>query len=148
MEVYDSIKKLMSFGFLGFINYSRFKNFKNDSFELKDRLNSYNIKYPKTRAYNDYLLKESHIYFYGLIFNFVLILSTIFFGFTNTGLITVSFFILTELHLFNDIIFTTYHKYILNSENTLNLLFTVPLEYLILIPMVLGLLTVSLKPKN
>lgn len=148
MEIVNALKRLMSFAYLGFMNYNRYKNYKQDSLDLKDKLNHYNMKYPETKIYNDYLLKETTIYFYGLIFNFILILSSVFLGFKKLGLLAVVFFIITELHLFNDIVFNLYKKFTSQSQDLLNFYYTIPIDYLLIFSMIFGILAVTLKPKN
>ncbi len=147
MELINTIKRILSFGYLGFMNYNRYKNYQHDSLELKDRLNNYNMRYPQTKIYNDFLLKETTIYQFGLIFNFIMILSTVFLGLKSLGFIAVLFFIITELHLFNDVILNIYHKVILQSQDLKNIFYAIPLDYLIIFSMICGILALTLKPK-
>lgn len=148
MELVNTFKRILSFGYLGFINYNRYKNYQQDSLELKDRLNNYNMKYPQTKLYNDYLLKETTTYHFGLIFNFIMILSSVFLGFKSLGFIAVLFFIITELHLFNDVILNLYHKIFLQTQDVINIFYSIPLEYFIIFTMIFGVLALSFKPKN
>lgn len=148
MELINTFKRILSFCYLGFTNYNRYKNYQQDSLELKDRLNNYNMRYPQTKFYNDFLLKETTIYQFGLIFNFIMILTSVFFGLKSLGFVAVLFFIITELHLFNDVIFSLYHKIILQSQDTINAFYAIPIEYLIIFSMILGILALTFKPKN
>jgi len=148
MELLNTIKRILSFGYLGFINYNRYKNYQQDSLELKDRLNNYNMKYPETKLYNDYLLKETSTYHFGLIFNFIVILSSVFLGIKSLGFIAVLFFILTELHLFNDVILSIYHKFFNRSLDIVNLFYGIPIDNIIIFTMIFGILASSFKPKN
>jgi len=148
MELLNTIKRILSFGYLGFINYNRYKNYQQDSLELKDRLNNYNMKYPETKLYNDYLLKETSTYHFGLIFNFIVILSSVFLGIKSLGFIAVLFFILTELHLFNDVILSIYHKFFNRSLDIVNLFYGIPIDNIIIFTMIFGILALSFKPKN
>ena len=147
MELVNTFKRILSFCYLGFTNYNRYKNNQQDSLELKDRLNNYNMKYPQTKFYNDFLLKETTIYHFGLIFNFIMILTSVFFGLKSLGFMAVLFFIITELHLFNDVIFNLYHKIILQGQDTLNVFYAIPIDYLIIFSMIFGILALISKPK-
>lgn len=148
MDFINTMKRILSFSYLGFINYNRYKNYQHDSLELKDRLNSYNMKYPQTKFCNDFLLKEITTYQFGLILNFVLILSSVFLGFKKLGLFAILFFIISELHLFNDIILNLYNKIILESKDFTNFFYAIPIDYLILFSMLFGILALTFKPKN
>ena len=148
MELVNTFKRILSFGYLGFVNYNRYKNYQQDSLELKDRLNNYNMRYPQTKLYNDFLLKETTTYHFGLIFNFILILSSVFLGLKNLGFLAVLFFIITELHLFNDVILNIYHKIIPQSKDVINIFYAIPMDYLIIFTMIFGVLALSFKPKN
>ena len=148
MELVNTFKRILSFSYLGFVNYNRYKNYQQDSLELKDRLNNYNMRYPQTKLYNDFLLKETTTYHFGLIFNFILILSSVFLGLKNLGFLAVLFFIITELHLFNDVILNIYHKIIPQSKDVINIFYAIPMDYLIIFTMIFGVLALSFKPKN
>lgn len=148
MDLVNTFKRILSFCYLGFINYNRYKNYQQDSLELKDRLNNYNMKYPQTKFYNDYLLKETTTYHFGLIFNFIVILSSVFLGIKSLGFIAVLFFIITELHLFNDVIFNLYHKIFSQTQDVVNIFYAIPIDNLIIFTMIFGILALSFKPKN
>lgn len=147
MEFVNTIKRILSFCYLGFINYNRYKNYHQDSLELRDRLNNYNMKYPQTKFYNDYLLKETTTYHFGLIFNFIVILSSVFLGIKNLGFLAVLFFMITELHLFNDVIMNLYQKLFLQSQDVVKIFYSIPLDNLIMFTMIFGILALSFKPK-
>jgi len=147
MELVNTLNRVLSFGYFGFMNYNRYKNYHHDSLELKDRLNNYNLKYPQTKFYNDFLLKETTVYQFGLIFNFIMILSSVFLGFKNLGFFAILFFIITELHLFNDVIFNLYNKINTESKDIANIFYAIPIDYIIIFAMLFGVLALIFKPK-
>ena len=107
------------------------------------------MKYPQTKTYNDILLNNSMIYFYGLIINFLIILSCAFLGFRKIGILSVLFFIITELHIFNDIILNNYYKLKAQQNNNIfDMFYNIPLEHFATICMLLGIIALSLKPRK
>ncbi len=144
MEVINSIKRILSFTYFGLVNYVRYKNFSQEYLDMKDRLNSYNMKYPETRRFNNIMLENPMIYFYLLIINFIMILSSAFFGIKRFGVCCVLFFILTEYYLFNDVLIGNIYKFspqkFANLEDVIQL---IPNELVLVVCVILGILTVS-----
>ena len=147
MVVKNFLKRLFSFGFLGFVNFQRYKKYNLNSFELKDRLNNYNMKYPESKSINEFLKENLVNYLYILLANFVFIMFGVL-GFKFFGILSVLFFVFTELHLFDDKIMITFNSIISNKNHDWFKFFsTYSLDNLLILTMILGVLAVCFKNK-
>ena len=140
------IKLLFSYGYLGFINYIHFKNIKTESWDIKDRLKSYNMKYPITKQFNEIFLNNTRILHYLLLANFILIISAVLFRMKKFGYLSVFLFILNEFYLYNDIIMSNVSNFnAIKGKNVIDIIHGIPSEIACIISLLFGVLFVTSK---
>jgi hypothetical protein len=149
----NPIKTILSYGYIGFSNYMHFMNFKRESLDIKDRLNSYNMKYPITKVFNQIFLKETRIIYSLLIANFLFIISAILFKMKNLGYLIVLIFILNEFYFYDDILMSNISEYDLlngklNGNSVIDIIQKIPIDIVNIICLLFGVLFVTSKITN
>lgn len=145
----NPIKTILSYGYIGFSNYMHFKNFKRESLDIKDRLNSYNMKYPITKVFNQFFLKDTEILYYLLIANFLFIISAILLKMKNLGYLIVLIFILNEFYFYDDILMSNISDLdLLNKNYVLDMIQRIPIDIVNIICLLFGVLFVTSKITN
>ena len=130
-----------------------FMNFKRESLDIKDRLNSYNMKYPITKVFNQIFLKETRIIYSLLIANFLFIISAILFKMKNLGYLIVLIFILNEFYFYDDILMSNISEYDLlngklNGNSVIDIIQKIPIDIVNIICLLFGVLFVTSKITN
>lgn len=145
-NITNPLKLLLTYGYLGFTNYVHFKNFKTESWDIKDRLKSYNMKYPITKNFNEIFLSDLRILYYLLMINFLLIVSSVLLKMKNFGYLIVTIFILNEFYFYNDLIMTTLDNYDSIKANSVDIIIQkIPIDIAYIIALLFGILFVTSK---
>ena len=145
----NKIKLLFCYGYVGFSNYVHFKNYKTESWDVKDRLNSYNRIYPITKEFNQIFLNDIRILYYLLIANFIFIISAVVLRMKNFGYLIVLLFLLNEFYFYNDTIINNISNFkSVNANNILDIIQKIPSEICCIISLLFGVLFVSSKNSN
>ena len=145
-NITDPIKSLLSYGYIGFSNYMHFKNFKRESLDIKDRLNSYNMKYPLTKVFNTIFLKDTRILYYLLIANFIFIISAILLKMKNFGYLIVLLFIINEFYFYDDILMSNISDLdSLKGNSVIDIIQKIPIDIVNIICLLFGVLFVTSK---
>lgn len=148
-NITNPLKLLLTYGYMGFSNYVHFKNFKTESWDIKDRLKSYNMKYPITKQFNQIFLSEPRILYYLLILNFLLIMSSVLLRKKNLGYFIVIIFILNEFYFYNDLIMRNIYDFnTIKANSVLDLIQKIPIDIGFLISLLFGVLFVTSKNPN
>jgi hypothetical protein len=143
-SITNQIKVLLSYGYIGYCNYVHIKNFNTESWDIKDRLNSYNMKYPITINFNKFFLKDLRILYYALIINFIFIFSAAFFKIKNFGYLILISFVLNEFYFYNDNIMIIFYDFdYLSKDNIFELIKRIPIDIAHLITLIFGILFVT-----
>lgn len=142
----NQIKFLFCYAYFGFTNYLHFKNFKTESWDIKDRLKSYNMKYPITKNFNQIFLSDARILYYLLIANFIFIVSAVLLRLKNFGYLIVLIFILNEFYFYNDILMSNLNNFnTIKSENLLEVVQKIPIDIATIISLIFGVLFITSK---